>query len=107
MPDRELHTDAELGRPDQLPTGRLTEIVAQCLRKWDGYPTIPGSLRWRRNGITALVELESRLHAAEDPRGTAGICAACGGTSDVRDRGWVDEGLPMLTCEKCGGPNDG
>ena len=31
-------------------------------------------------------------------------CDLCGGTEDVRERGWRDEGGHMLTCEVCGGP---
>lgn len=31
-------------------------------------------------------------------------CGACGGADDVRERGYVDEGVPMATCATCGGP---
>lgn len=48
-------------RPEHLTDQRLVEIAAECLRRWEAFPTIPGSLRWSRNGITALVELEYRL----------------------------------------------
>lgn len=37
---------------------------------------------------------------------TAKRCGICGGFRDVRQRGWTDEGVPMQTCEKCGGPDD-
>lgn len=60
---REPHTDAELNEPRDLSTGRLVEIVSQCLLKWQAYPTITGSLRWSRNGTTALNELALRLAA--------------------------------------------
>ena len=43
------------------------------------------------------------------PRGyalTAKRCEICGGFRDVRQRGWTDQGAPMQTCAKCGGPDD-
>jgi hypothetical protein len=55
------HYDAELDRPEHLRDERLVEIVAECLNRWDAFPTIPGSKRWSTNGRTALVELEYRL----------------------------------------------
>ena len=54
------HQDAELNDPRVLSTARLAEIVGDCLKRWDGYPTIPGGMRWRRNGLIALAELEHR-----------------------------------------------
>jgi hypothetical protein len=55
------HRDDELNRPEHLPTERLVEIAAECLRRWAAYPTIPGSLRWERNGLLALRELAKRV----------------------------------------------
>jgi hypothetical protein len=57
------HQDSELHNPHVLSTARLAEIAGECLRRWDGYPTIPGALRWRRNGLIALAELEHRAAA--------------------------------------------
>lgn len=54
------HNDAELNNPRELSTERLGEIVDECLGRWDRYPTIPGSLRWRRNGSLALAEILRR-----------------------------------------------
>ena len=59
-----LHSDAELAHPEHLSDERLVEIVRQCLRRWDAFPTIPGSRRWARNGGVALTELETRLRRA-------------------------------------------
>ena len=54
------HRDAELDQPQNLSDERLWEIVLECLVKWQAYPSIPGSLRWSRNGITAASELYKR-----------------------------------------------
>lgn len=59
-----LHADAELARPEHLPDERLVEIISECLRRWDAYPSIPGSRRWARNGGVALTELAGRLRRA-------------------------------------------
>jgi hypothetical protein len=60
------HTDSELSLPEHLTSERLVEIVAECLNRWGAYPTIPGSLRWQRNGMVALRQLEYRLSRAEN-----------------------------------------
>ena len=39
-------------------------------------------------------------------RGTHSPCGICGGTKNVRHRGWTDEGEPMATCSACGGPDE-
>jgi hypothetical protein len=61
------HLDAELNQPEELTSERLAEIVYECLQRWDGYPTIPGSRRWSVNGRTALRELVKRLSDLEEP----------------------------------------
>lgn len=68
----ERHSDAELDRPDLLPTERLIGIIRECLVKWEAYPGIPGSLRWARNGITALMQLNLRAMQLHEP--TANDC---------------------------------
>jgi len=56
-----LHADVELNQPEHLSDERLVEIVDECLRRWDAFPTIPGSRRWARNGGIALTEIARRL----------------------------------------------
>ena len=54
------HRDDELANPELLSDERLGEIVAQCLRKLDALPTVPGTLRLYRNGVTSLIGIEGR-----------------------------------------------
>lgn len=58
-------TDAELNEPRNLTCERLIEIAAQCVGRWHAYPSIPGGLRWARNGMTALFELHMRVRKLE------------------------------------------
>lgn len=55
------HQDAELNDPRVVSDRRLLDIVQECLSRWHAYPTIPGALRFARNGTTALMEIERRL----------------------------------------------
>lgn len=56
----------------------------------------------------AAGETPDLLYAEEwanaDHEHVEGRCGICGGTDDVRHRGWTDDGSPMPTCESCGGP---
>lgn len=60
------HLDAELDRPEELTDERLTAIIHECLQRWEGFPTIPGSRRWSVNGKTALRELSRRRSNLEE-----------------------------------------
>lgn len=55
------HRDEELNDPRVVSDRRLLDIVQECLSRWHAYPSIPGSLRFARNGMTALMEIERRL----------------------------------------------
>jgi hypothetical protein len=57
------HADAELNEPRDLSTQRLAEIAFECLNA-HGASLRPGALRWQRNGITAVMELQRRALAA-------------------------------------------
>lgn len=60
------HLDAELDQPGDLATDRLADIARECLQRWDGFPTIPGSRRWSVNGTMAVHELERRVGSLEE-----------------------------------------
>lgn len=55
------YASSELERPEELTAERLAEVARICLLRWDAYPGIPGSVRWRRDGISAVMELERRV----------------------------------------------
>lgn len=56
-----------------------------------------------------LEDIDSMIDALKDLKRAEGLkrCDACGKTKyGVTDRGWTDEGAPMVTCVSCGRPPD-
>lgn len=47
-----------------------------------------------------LERLVAKLDASYD------ACEICGKSGEIKMRGWYDEGGPMMTCAKCGAPED-